>query len=120
MSKVVEHNDRSFFWVGGTDQEQEGDWKWTDGSDWDFEKWATIPTQQPNDFQGQDCLQIYDYNSARDGWNDATCAKKKSFVCSQKVCQDDIVTNNTENSNNNNTSNGRNKITDNIYRICET
>ena len=86
MSKVVEHDHHSFFWVGGTDQEQEGEWKWTDGSDWDFEKWATGPTKQPNNHLGEHCLQIYEFGSAQDGWNDKNCAKQISFVCSKRIC----------------------------------
>ena len=32
MSKLVLHDHHSFFWIRGTDHEQEDNWKWTDGS----------------------------------------------------------------------------------------
>ena len=101
VSKVVKHDHHSFFWVGGTDKGHGSEWKWTDGSDWDFEKWATYPTQQPNNYLVQDCLQIYDFNAARDGWNDNDCREKQGFVCSQRIC----TTADSE------TSTGGNKIT---------
>ena len=107
MSKVVKHDHKTFFWVGGTDQGHGGEWKWTDGSDWDFKKWATYPIQQPNNYLGQDCLQVYDFESARDGWNDQDCKEKKSFVCSQKVSKNNNNCNNN-NSNNNNSNNNNN------------
>ena len=39
QSKVDADDSRTFFWVGGTDQELEGKWTWTD---WNLIKWVTI------------------------------------------------------------------------------
>ena len=53
----------TLFWIGGTDQETEGTWKWTDGSAWNFTKWATLQ-KQPNNFkEGDDCLRLWDLNA---------------------------------------------------------
>ena len=35
-SKVTLGHPNTFFWIGGRDQAQEGDWRWTDGSPWNF------------------------------------------------------------------------------------
>ena len=104
-SKVNPENSASFFWVGGTDQEEEGEWKWTDGSDWSYTKWATQPKQPDDAHNDEDCLQITlnDF----DGWNDINCGNNYQFVCSQRICQDDIVTTTTT-TNNNNTDNNNN------------
>ena len=78
-SKVDPGNDRKFFWVGGTDRKMEGKWMWTDGSAWNFEKWATSPQKQPDNAKGEHCLQIY-HPSAEDGWNDkGSCQKNYVF-----------------------------------------
>ena len=106
-SKVNPENSASFFWVGGTDQEEEGEWKWTDGSDWSYTKWATRPKQPDDAHKDEDCLQITlnDF----DGWNDINCGNSYQFVCSQRICQEDIVTtsNNNNNGNNNGTSSNK-------------
>ena len=87
----------TFFWIGGTDQDKEGKWKWTDGSDWNFTKWATSPKKQPDNYNwlfgsgGQHCLQIYSF-SATNGWDDQDCEKERKFVCSQRLCQDSTTT----------------------------
>ena len=36
-------------WIGGSDQDQEGEWKWSDGSEWNFTQWLT---NEPNNFNG--------------------------------------------------------------------
>ena len=75
----------------------EGKWGWIDGNDWNFTHWATEPTQQPNDFMNEDCLQIYDQNTAQDGWNDQRCSTLQSFVCSRPICPASPSSSNTHN-----------------------
>ncbi|KAJ7379755.1 Sushi, von Willebrand factor type A, EGF and pentraxin [Desmophyllum pertusum] len=70
------------YWIGLTDAENEGTWKWSDGSaltgyiNWHF--------NEPNDMGGEDCVQIVlgthskIYNA---GWNDATCSISLGFIC---------------------------------------
>ena len=43
-------------WLGGHDSDVEGDWRWSDGSPWGYESWAS---SEPNDAgAGQDYLSI--------------------------------------------------------------
>ena len=81
-SKVNVNDYETFFWIGETGQKEEGNWMWTDGSSWNFTKWATSLNQQPNDFHGrEDCLQIYS-SWTIDGWNDQSC-ESKGKLCMQ-------------------------------------
>ena len=59
-------------WIGGTDADQEDHWKWTDGSNWDFEKWIIF---QPDGKQEQNFLAIE--NEKRRDLGVHEC----SFVC---------------------------------------
>ena len=97
QSKVEKNDSNTFLWIGGTDRENEGKWGWIDGNDWNFTHWATKPTQQPNDFMNEDCLQIYDQNTAQDGWNDQRCSTLQSFVCSRPICPASPSSSNTHN-----------------------
>jgi len=51
-------------WLGGTDEAQEGTWKWITGEEWSYSNWYS---GEPNDYRGgEDYLQQY-----VDGtWND--------------------------------------------------
>ena len=73
------------YWIGGSDREKEGTWKWEDGSEWDFTNWASRPIRQPSGGDNHDCLQIYD-KTATNGWNDGSCNKHNPFICSWTIC----------------------------------
>ena len=54
-SKVDWYHHEKLFWVGGTDQEKENNWRWTDGSPWTFAEWGE---NQPDKGSEENCLQI--------------------------------------------------------------
>ena len=78
-----------WYWIGGSDKEKEGAWKWEDGSVWNFTNWANNPIQQPTNFN-EDCLQIFHPYSATNGWNDNQCNHHHPFICSWRVCSGHI------------------------------
>ena len=47
-------------WLGGTDEANEGDWTWTDGSKWSVEHWG--PSGQGNGGSGQTGVYILPKN----------------------------------------------------------
>ncbi|XP_074555316.1 uncharacterized protein LOC141811233 [Halichoeres trimaculatus] len=67
-------------WLGGSDQRQEGVWRWTDGSSFNFRKWCC---GEPNNGAGsnQDCLQV-NY-SAHKCWDDLWCHHRRPSVCAR-------------------------------------
>ena len=82
----MERTPQTHYWVGGTDQKEEGKWLWSDGNPWNFSLWAKEPRQPDNHYPGENCLKIYDHVTP-DGWNDDVCRKDHKFVCSQRICQ---------------------------------
>ena len=71
-----------FTWIGGSDIEEEGFWKWTDCTPWEAEFWA--PGEPNNNGNNEDCLlQVHGT------WNDEVCSKELEFLCSKKICSSD-------------------------------
>merc|ERR1711971_1263454 len=68
-------------WIGGTDQEEEGVWKWSDCTPWNFEAW--MKNVAVNFAEEQDCLEFF---RSEGTWNDDDCTKKNYFLCSQRIC----------------------------------
>ena len=53
------------YWLGGTDQEQEGEWRWVTGEKWKYSQWAG---GEPNNYTGgENYLGVF---SKPCGWND--------------------------------------------------
>jgi len=75
-------------WIGGTDTEEEGVWKWTDCTPWNFTVWYE---GEPKRLL-EDCLNVYkfhdqhEHKDANKKWNDYPCSKEQGFVCSKKIC----------------------------------
>ena len=64
-------------WIGGTDQEKEGLWKWTDSSPWNFTNWDE---GYPRDKNGKkNCLSEWPW-----GWEDLSCHRMAWFLCSKQ------------------------------------
>ncbi|XP_035673206.1 uncharacterized protein LOC118413782 [Branchiostoma floridae] len=68
----------SRFWIGLSDQKDEGEWRWADGTEHDtIADWNGWQLGEPNDNQGgEDCA-----NYGGSGWNDAPCSSAYKFIC---------------------------------------
>ena len=67
----------SYTWMGGNDVDEEGSWKWTDGSPFDFTFWDS---GEPNNSGNEDCM----HHGWNGKWNDAPCSRTNTFLCSKK------------------------------------
>ncbi|XP_028822898.1 galactose-specific lectin nattectin-like [Denticeps clupeoides] len=68
-------------WIGGSDAAKEGTWVWSDGSKWDFTKWA--PGEPNNAGKIQHCAQLWDKSNMN--VDDLSCGSKLAYVCAKKA-----------------------------------
>ena len=78
-------------WIGYSDADDEGQWRWADGSAGDFTNWWT---EEPNDYgRGEDCAALgvdclYGFEGVGAKWADAGCnADGYEFHARPSVCQ---------------------------------
>ena len=79
----------SICWIGLNDLRAEGNFQWSDGSSFVYQKYSN---KEPNDFYGQeDCIEIRSWLAG--SWNDLNCGIDLCYVCKQTksklptVCQ---------------------------------
>uniref|UniRef100_A0A667ZLF7 C-type lectin domain-containing protein n=1 Tax=Myripristis murdjan TaxID=586833 RepID=A0A667ZLF7_9TELE len=78
--EISSHIKAEQIWIGLSDQETEGEWKWMDGSSLSYRSWAK---GQPDDAPGgEDCGEV---RPERDGWNDLFCTHSQQWVCEKKT-----------------------------------
>merc|ERR1719334_2493226 len=71
------------FWIGATDIEREGQFRWVNGESWKFSNWYK---SQPNPGKGQHCL-TFNYWGKDTKWGDRHCLGSRPFLCEIEVCR---------------------------------
>uniref|UniRef100_A0A3Q3DCR6 Low affinity immunoglobulin epsilon Fc receptor-like n=1 Tax=Hippocampus comes TaxID=109280 RepID=A0A3Q3DCR6_HIPCM len=72
---ISEYHDR--VWIGLSDLERDGKWKWVNGNELDFE--GFWQNGEPNDDRNaEDCVE---HSHSGRGWNDMPCREKLSWIC---------------------------------------
>ncbi|XP_064782109.1 C-type lectin domain family 4 member E-like isoform X3 [Oncorhynchus masou masou] len=73
------------FWIGLTDNETEGSWKWVGGTPLITSYWII---DQPNNgrslstFPEEDCVELHNgQDQPEKTWNDLNCAQKRIWIC---------------------------------------
>uniref|UniRef100_A0A673FJS6 Si:ch211-133n4.12 n=1 Tax=Sinocyclocheilus rhinocerous TaxID=307959 RepID=A0A673FJS6_9TELE len=85
-------------WIGLSDLETEGHWVWVNnqtlnetGVQFWFSEGPTEPDNWTNqDPSGEDCASLGDSNGNFQSWFDASCKKKKKFICEKKMLSTSI------------------------------
>jgi len=86
LGQVLKELEMTKAWLGGSDSEEEGIWKWSGGPEKAVVFWSSNPesniggfslwfTGEPNDIESEDCALFFP-----DGWNDVTCATEKAAL----------------------------------------
>ncbi|XP_053335824.1 CD209 antigen-like protein E [Clarias gariepinus] len=77
-------NGRIQAWIGLSDRETEGEWKWVDGTPLTTAFWAS---GEPNNAGGdEDCAEFYSGDTGN-FWNDKKCTTKGNWICEKHLSQ---------------------------------
>ncbi|XP_077587204.1 C-type mannose receptor 2-like isoform X2 [Stigmatopora nigra] len=83
--KWLESSVKRNSWIGLSDRDREGKWKWINGAPLKYYD-ANWGQNQPNNIRNQDCAAI---TWRRHGWNDEWCTRRHGYICKRpaKVCE---------------------------------
>ncbi|MDO4170321.1 MAG: C-type lectin domain-containing protein [Lachnospiraceae bacterium] len=88
LKSNIPDNDVSFFWIGGTDEKEEGNWKWVTGEAFNFTCWSE--NSPNNNWDSENYLgfiskrQNYDgFSTPLGSWNDfcISTTENSGFIC---------------------------------------
>ena len=66
-------------WVGGSDIEVEGTWKWVTGEEWTYSNWNS---GEPNNSGNEDGLEFYAHTGK---WNDIPTTSSDAYILEKPV-----------------------------------
>ncbi|XP_049328349.1 C-type lectin domain family 4 member M-like [Astyanax mexicanus] len=71
--------ENKYVWIGLSDADEEGVWKWVDGSPLTTKYWNT---GEPNDYaKAEDCAVFKDGKDTLETWNDLPCCYENLWIC---------------------------------------
>ncbi|KAK0153751.1 C-type lectin domain family 4 member E [Merluccius polli] len=66
------------YWIGLSDRDTEGTWKWVDGTNMTSSFWGP---GQPDDYGGEDCVVTRGGVGPERSWFDAPCGERLRWIC---------------------------------------
>lgn len=72
------HYVQSGFWIAARDVDEEGVWRWLDGTRLTKGYWAS---GEPNNQGNEDCAAVYPQDNPFKNWNDAPCNHHLKWIC---------------------------------------
>ncbi|KAI5087688.1 CD209 antigen-like protein B isoform X1, partial [Silurus meridionalis] len=74
---LLKHLGRNRAWLGLSDRDTEGEWKWVDGTPLTTAFWRE---GEPNNSNNEDCAEIVGTANWK-SWNDTPCSRNNSWIC---------------------------------------
>ncbi|XP_043935631.1 hepatic lectin-like [Protopterus annectens] len=85
----LKDNSRTNYWIGLTDEGEEGAWHWADGTPHNISTgfWCK---DEPNDAKGdnhmgEDCAALWTRPPCQLEWNDENCLRSFNFICEKQI-----------------------------------
>uniref|UniRef100_A0A4W6EGD0 C-type lectin domain-containing protein n=1 Tax=Lates calcarifer TaxID=8187 RepID=A0A4W6EGD0_LATCA len=71
-------------WIGLTDRETEGTWRWVDGTLLNTSYWASNEPNGHTILRDEDCGEVM-LHEIKDNWNDKACDDPNFWICEKKL-----------------------------------
>ncbi|XP_071039410.1 macrophage mannose receptor 1 isoform X2 [Parasteatoda tepidariorum] len=80
-------NVKETLWIGLNDRDNESQYKWDDGTPYDYWNWEPDEPSGPR-LEKEDCVEFIIYSGRANGkpgqWNDLECGHDREFICQKK------------------------------------
>ncbi|XP_010768193.1 C-type lectin domain family 4 member E-like [Notothenia coriiceps] len=72
-------------WIGLNDTNQEGTWKWVDGTPLTLTYWGSTFDNGGAALGEEDCASLVDGREIRKNWNDLRCTSRLQWICEKNA-----------------------------------